>query len=184
MRTLVDERSRLYHEPWHRAVRDAAARLDLEPLLATHPPSGFVPDFVTPPPLHASPTLGEQLDQLRATPARAGERRARALPVDESRRTATRRCSSRFVADPAAARELLAVRMEEAWDALVAPFWPRIEELIEADIAYRSHRLVAHGLRGVLDGLHPAHPLDRTAPSRSTTRGRARRSRSRVEGSC
>ena len=46
--------------------------------------------------------------------------------------------------------------MEEAWDALVAPFWPRIEELIEADIGYRSHRLVTLGLRGVLDGLHPA----------------------------
>jgi DNA-binding transcriptional ArsR family regulator len=110
---------------------------------------------VAPPPLHASPTLGEQLDQLRATPlAQVSAELERCLstssggPYEGVLRS--------LVADPAAARELLAVRMEEAWDALVAPFWPRIEELIEADIAYRSHRLVARGLRGVLDGLHPS----------------------------
>ena len=68
VRTFADERARLYHEPWHRAVQKAAAQLDLVPLLATHPRSGFVPDFVTPPPSHASPTLGEQLGQIRATP--------------------------------------------------------------------------------------------------------------------
>ena len=68
VRTFVDERSRLFHLPWHRAVRAAAARLDLGPLLATNPPSGFVPDFLTPPPSHSAPTLAEQLGQIRATP--------------------------------------------------------------------------------------------------------------------
>jgi DNA-binding transcriptional ArsR family regulator len=154
VRTLVDERSRLYHEPWHRAVRAAAARLDLDPLLATHPLTGFVPDFLTPPPLHSAPTLGEQLVQIRATPLRqVREELERCLGSSDG--GSYRTVLESFVADPAAARELLAVRMEEAWDALVAPFWPRIEELIEADIGYRSHRLVTLGLRGILDGLHP-----------------------------
>ena len=154
VRTFVDERSRLYHEPWHRAVRAAAARLDLEPLLATHPPTGFVPDFVTPPPSHASPTLAEQLDQIRATPLRQ-VREELELCLSSSAGGLYGTVLESLVADPATARELLAVRMEEAWDALVAPFWPRIEELIDADIGYRSHRLVTRGLRGVLDDLHP-----------------------------
>ena len=85
VRTFVDERSRLFHLPWHRAVRKAAARLDLGPLLATNPPSGFVPDFLTPPPSHSAPTLAEQLGQIRATPVQPGEGGARALPRLERR---------------------------------------------------------------------------------------------------
>jgi DNA-binding transcriptional ArsR family regulator len=155
VRTFVDERARIFHEPWHRAVRTAAARLDLDPLLATHPATGWVPDFVTPPPAHAAPTIAEQLAQIRATPLEQVQNELE-LCLSSSGGSPFRIVLESLVADPAAARELLAVRMQEAWDVLVAPFWPRIEELIAADIGYRSHRLVTRGLRGVLDGLHPA----------------------------
>jgi DNA-binding transcriptional ArsR family regulator len=155
VRTLLDERSRLYHEPWHGAVRAAAARLDLDPLFATHPLSGFVPDFLAPPPSHPTPTLGEQLGQIRATSLRQVRKELERCFASSAGGGVYGTVLTSLIADPAAARELLAVRMEEAWDALVAPFWPRIEALIEADIGYRSHRLVTLGLRGVLDGLHP-----------------------------
>ena len=72
--------------------------------------------------------------------------------------------------------------MEAAWDALVAPYWPRIEELIEADIGYRSHRLVTLGLRGMLDGLHPGIRWG-TVQSKWTG-PTTRKSISRVEVSC
>ena len=154
VRTFVNERARRFHVPWHRAVQAAAARLDLDPLLALNPPTGFVPDFLTPPPNHSSPTLAEQLEQIRATPARqVSEELERCLA--SSGGGPFRAVLDALVADPVGARELLAVRMEEAWSALVAPFWLRIEELIEADIAYRSHRLVTLGLRRTLNGLHP-----------------------------
>jgi DNA-binding transcriptional ArsR family regulator len=154
VRTFVDERSRLFHLPWHQAVRRAAAELDLGPLLATNPPSGFVPDFLTPPPSHSAPTLAEQLGQIRATPiGQVKEELERCLASNDG--GSYRATLESLVADPLAARKLLAERMEAAWDALVAPFWPRIEELIEADIGYRSHRLVTLGLRRTLDGLHP-----------------------------
>ena len=154
VRTFVNERSRLYHVPWHRAVEAAAARLDLEPLLATNPPAGFVPDFLTPPPSHPSPTLAEQLAEIRATPvAQVKDELERCLASNDG--GSYRGVLESLAADPAAARDVLADRMGEAWDALVAPYWPRIEELIEADIGYRSHRLVTLGLRGMLDGLHP-----------------------------
>ena len=116
--------------------------------------AGFVPDFLTPPPSHSAPTLAEQLGQIRATPVgQVKEELERCLASNDG--GSYRATLESLVADPLAARELLAERMEAAWDALVAPFWPRIEELIEADIGYRSHRLVTLGLRRTLNGLHP-----------------------------
>src|SRR6266511_4142046 len=68
VRTLVDDRARSYHEPWHRLVGERVARLDLAPLLAVEPLWGFVPDFLTPPPRTAWPRLRDQLAEIRATP--------------------------------------------------------------------------------------------------------------------
>ena len=137
--------------------RCGAAAARARPRSATrHEPAraGFVPDFLTPPPSHSAPTLAEQLGQIRATPAsQVKEELERCLASNDG--GSYRATLESLVADPLAARELLAERMEAAWDALVAPFWPRIEELIEADIGYRSHRLVTFGLRRTLDGLHP-----------------------------
>ena len=155
MRTFVNERSRLYHVPWHRAVEAAAARLDLEPLLATNPPAGFVPDFLTPPPSHAVADARRTARRDPGHTGRAGQGRARALPGVERRWFLPRRSWSPWLRIPPPRATCWRTGWREAWDALVAPYWPRIEELIEADIGYRSHRLVTLGLRGILDGLHP-----------------------------
>ena len=154
VRALVDERARLHHEPWIDAVRSAAARLELDPLLAINPPTGWVPDFVTPPPLHPSPTLGEQLEQIRATPTRQVEEELERC-LSSNPAGPHRAVLESLVANPEGARELLAARTRQAWDALVAPFWPRIDALIDADIGYRSRVLVGRGLGGVLDDLNP-----------------------------
>ena len=66
-----------------------------------------------------------------------------------------RRMIDGFLADPAAARDLLAARLHEAWVELVAPFWVRIRTLLDRDIEQRSRTLARHGLRRVLDELHP-----------------------------
>src|SRR5437868_15411287 len=68
VRTFTNERAAAHHEPWHRLVRERAARLDLAPLLAVQPLHGFVPDFLTPPPRTGRPRLRDQLAEIRATP--------------------------------------------------------------------------------------------------------------------
>jgi hypothetical protein len=60
-----------------------------------------------------------------------------------------------LLADPERARDQLAARLQEAWAALVAPFWVRIRTLLDLDIDERSRTLARHGLRCVLDGLYP-----------------------------
>jgi hypothetical protein len=58
-----------------------------------------------------------------------------------------------LLTDPAAARDLLAAQLEAAWERLVAPFWPRIRALLDADVAYQSQQLAGHGLRRLLESI-------------------------------
>lgn len=154
VRTFIDARARPYHRSWHAAVARQAARLDLAPLLAVNPMRGSVPDFLTPPPRVPAPAFADQMAEIRATPP--GQvalelERCRAGRTDLDRR----RALDGLLADPAAARDLLADRVQAAWDDLVARFWPRIRVLVDADVAYRSRQLAAHGLGSMLDGIHP-----------------------------
>lgn len=154
VRTLVDARARSYHEPWHRLVRGRVARLDLSPLDAVEPARGFVPDFLTPPPRAAWPRLRDQLAEIRATPpAQVAHELARCRETVED--AEQRRLLDSFLADPAGARDLLADRVYAAWAELVAPFWIRVRSLLDRDVEQRSRMLARHGLRRVLDELHP-----------------------------
>ncbi|MGH3001977.1 MAG: DUF5937 family protein [Gaiellaceae bacterium] len=154
VRTFVDERSRRYHEPWQRTVRGRAARADLELLLAVQPRRGYVPDFLTPPPVRPSPRLRDQLAEVRATPlervAHELRRCADGLPNGPAAVTV-----KRLAGNPAAGREQLVSSLQEVWRELVAPFWPRVRSLLDDDVDRRSHTLARHGVRRVLDELHP-----------------------------
>jgi DNA-binding transcriptional ArsR family regulator len=154
VRTFAVEGARSHHEPWHALVRERAARLDLASLLAVQPLRGYVPDFLTPPPRTPRPRLREQLAEIRATPSEqvAHElERSRESVTDERYRTLI----DGYLAEPERARDLLADRLQEAWSELVAPFWVRIRAVLERDIEYRSRTLARHGLRRVLEELHP-----------------------------
>jgi DNA-binding transcriptional ArsR family regulator len=154
VRTFVDPRSRHFHEPWHAAIADEVAHVDLTPLLAVNPYRGFVPDFLTPPPLVPAPRLGDELALVRATrPAQVRHE------LERCRRSVTDADAGRaldaLVADPRSAREVLADRLHHAWQRLVQPFWPRVRALLDNDLAYRSRLLTRHGLQRLLDGIDP-----------------------------
>src|ERR1051326_292776 len=133
IRSRADERARRHHAPWHRLVRERIARVDLEPLLAAQPVSGYVPDFLVPPPSTAQPRLRDQLAEIRATPpAQVAHELARTLETVED--DGYGRLLESFIAHPARARDLLADRLHEAWLTFVAPFWVRIRTLLDRDI--------------------------------------------------
>jgi DNA-binding transcriptional ArsR family regulator len=152
VRTFIDERARAYHEPWQRLIAARTAQLDLSTLLAVEPLRGYVPDFLSPPPRVPWPRLQDQLAELRATPPEQVVRDLDACladrPDDQHRRHLTA-----LRADPAGARDMLAGAIEEAWQALVAPFWIRIRALLARDIEERSRTLAQRGLRAALHGL-------------------------------
>jgi DNA-binding transcriptional ArsR family regulator len=147
VRAFVDPRSRPYLRPWWERVRDHPPAAEL---LALQTPRGYTPDFLSQPPDAAAPAVAAQLDAVRATPP--GQVAAELRRVDRRRRaTAAVRA---MLADPEAARDRLADHLEDAWRRLVLPWWPRVRELIDADIEYRSRLLAAHGLGHVVGGLH------------------------------
>jgi DNA-binding transcriptional ArsR family regulator len=138
-RTLVDERARRYH---------------LGVLMALHPRRGYVPDFASPPPQRGTPSLASQLEELRATPAARVEaelRRCRAA----HRGASARALLDDLIADPQAGRETVADAIDGVWHEVMAPLWPHLSGLLERDVATRSQLLGAHGLRRVIETLHP-----------------------------
>jgi DNA-binding transcriptional ArsR family regulator len=145
---------------WVREQQQAARRVardhDLRPLFALLPPCSYMPDFLMPLPRSPVADLEAELAEIRATPA------ARA-------KTEIERCLSRR--DPVEhevesqlrapdAVELLAALVEVVWEAFLAPWWPRIREVLERDILRRSRALAAGGLAAVFEDLAPLITLD------------------------
>jgi DNA-binding transcriptional ArsR family regulator len=52
-------------------------------------------------------------------------------------------------------RDLLADMLRRAWSALVEPWWPRLHDVLDADITYRARRLADAGVAAVLSELDP-----------------------------
>ena len=144
-RAFIDPRARPYLRPWWDAVREHPPAAEL---LAVQARRGYTPDFISQPPREAAPRIEDQLDAVRATPA--------GHVADELRRVEETGSGlvTAMLADPAAARDRLAVHLEDAWRRLVLPWWPRVRELIDADIGHRSRLLASHGLGHVIAGLH------------------------------
>lgn len=61
--------------------------------------------------------------------------------------------AGRIRADPGAAIGRLADALEAYWDIALAPHWPRIQALLEADVLWRSCQLAAGGAAALFEDL-------------------------------
>jgi DNA-binding transcriptional ArsR family regulator len=61
---------------------------------------------------------------------------------------------AQFRADPAAMLARLAATIGRCHDALIAPHWPRMRALLEADIDFRARRMAEAGVERVVAELH------------------------------
>src|SRR5215470_5546446 len=154
MRVLLEPQRRRYHLPWLDSVRPELEQLDLWPLLVLSPPSGWTPDFLSPAPAGPGTSIADQLRQVRET---APEQVAR-----EVRRSLTQRSGEaapdaawRLLDDPTETRAMLADLLERCWQLLIAPHWPRLRDLLQADVLYRTRQLGDYGLEHMLDDLDP-----------------------------
>ncbi|MFD7734757.1 DUF5937 family protein [Kitasatospora phosalacinea] len=143
------------HRRWLDQVRPraAAAGLDRRWLAELLPPgTGYVPDFLNPAPATPAPTLDEELAAVAATPAE----RIRA-DLDHLRhhqgRSGPRARALR--ADPAAHLPGLLAELRICWETALAPHWPRIRALLDADVFQRAGQLARHGTGHLLNSLHP-----------------------------
>ena len=129
------------------AVRSAG--LDRGWLAELVPAHGYLADLLTPYPCG---DLDDELAAIRATdPARvrleldmlAAER----APLDPARIAALRR-------DPVATLPLVTAEIAAFWDLAIAPHWPRIRAVLDADVLHRARQVAEHGTGHVLGDLH------------------------------
>ncbi|MEU8030270.1 DUF5937 family protein [Streptomyces sp. NPDC049099] len=152
VRTLNRPDRHAYQAPWLRRIRDAAAGLDLAPLWLLMPRRGHSPDWLGAPPIGPAATFEEEIAAVRASdPEAAREDTAQSLACTPGALRSPR--GRAWLADPARMIQELADAVEAAWRALIAPHWPRLRALLEADVAFHSRRLAEVGLGTLLPEL-------------------------------
>ncbi|TDV45487.1 ArsR/SmtB family transcription factor [Actinophytocola oryzae] len=135
----------LGHDIHTRWTAQAAGRLDgfdwhlLGDLVV--PRARVIPGFVCPPPTSPLPDLDAELATLRVTPRDQIVGELAAIPA--------------ITTEPPDAAALADV-IREYWDRALAPFWPRIQTLLEADVQYRARRLTTGGASALFADLNPA----------------------------
>lgn len=148
-RVLIDPSDHAIHLPWVKRVRPLIAEGDF-PLFRALIPSGqkYMPDFLTPPPMTLVPDIDDELTVLKKTPAEVV--RADLDHMDGSLPAV----AQVLYDDPAAGLAQLADEIEAYWQLAVAPHWPKIRAVLEAEVFYRARRLAEEGAGGLLNDLH------------------------------
>lgn len=144
------------HGPWFDQVRPrlAAAGLLNGRLGALFLDEGYVPDFLTPAPTVAMPSLADELAAIQATPA---DHLSADLDIYADKLAGGPR--------PAFAERLrthreqalceLSVEIEQYFQIALAPYWSRIRTLLDADIYHRARQVAEHGAARLFNELHP-----------------------------
>ncbi len=137
------------HRTWSDQVRPrlAAAGLDSGWLAELIPRTGYMPDFLTPPPGEPAPDLATELAALRATPA--DQVRADLAVLD----CTGPRCQALY-ADPDGRLGRLSEEIEAYWELALAPYWARIRALLEADVFHRARQVAECGAGHLFNELH------------------------------
>lgn len=146
LRVLQEPSRYAVHLPWLRAIRPRLADLDLRLLLALVPLGPYYADFLTPPPSGPLPDLEAELHQI-----------ASASPdeiVAEVVRLPTSPVLQRVLQDPAAGARRASEDLRAYWSAAVAPYWPQIRGLLEAEVLRRSRQLARDGAAAMFNDLH------------------------------
>ncbi|MFG2951731.1 ArsR/SmtB family transcription factor [Streptomyces adustus] len=149
VRTLRRPDRHGYHAHWLRRIRAAAATLDLSGLWLVMPRRGHSPDWLGAPPIGPAANFEEEIAAVRAAdPEAARADTARSLADTPGALDSPR--GRAWLADPVRMIRELSDTVEEVWHTLLAPDWPRLRALLEADIAFHSRRLAEVGLGGLL----------------------------------
>jgi DNA-binding transcriptional ArsR family regulator len=147
---LRDPSTAALHLPWLRRLSGRLDGLDLQRVVALIPPRGYMPDFLTPPPDGPLGDIEADLAAVRATPA-AQIRFEMDIFIEESN---GRKIAEPWLAHPRREANRLTDTLTEYWARAVEPVWPRIRAFLEADLAYRAHRLTTGGLEALFSDLH------------------------------
>jgi DNA-binding transcriptional ArsR family regulator len=163
---LSDPSRHTLHVPWLRTVHGRLSPSDAHLLRSLVGPSRIprdfrgnpsraLPDFLTPRPTRFIARFEEELAAVRATPPEIVRRDLLAThapdPVPDELQAATRS------ANRPALRLLGAIcdALERHWNHSVAPIWPQLQLVLEADTTCRARQLASGGARLLFADMHP-----------------------------
>jgi DNA-binding transcriptional ArsR family regulator len=144
VRILRDPGVPAVHQPWAARARAGLPESGLLRRLVS-PTGGYTPDFLTPPPAGLAADLDQELAGLRATPPSVVRAQLDLAPVR----------APALHADPVAGLRALADEIADFWRIAIAPDWPRMRALLDAEVQRRARRLAEDGSAGILNDLHP-----------------------------
>jgi DNA-binding transcriptional ArsR family regulator len=166
LRTLGTAADTGLHSWWLRAVRPRLSQADMQLLTALVRPHGYIPDFLHPFPPRRASSFEAGLAQIAASNPQlvaaelahlAGHPRAQQGPGRQARLDLL----SQLIASPVAGLSRIVAELEQYWKVALAPYWPRVRSLLDADLAYRLDQLADGGMQQLLSTLHPLVSIDR-----------------------
>ncbi|HJP77444.1 MAG TPA: winged helix-turn-helix domain-containing protein [Pseudonocardiaceae bacterium] len=159
LRVLRDPGRHALLLPWRRSVVDRLGDLDVELLLSLVGDRDALPDFLTPRPAVFVPSADEELARIRATPLPTVRRDLRAISQSGMSAPPPKRLRRAIEdAGDTAVDELLVTicdTLAAYWHLAIEPAWPRMRQLLEADMTYRARRLATGGARLLFGDIHP-----------------------------
>jgi hypothetical protein len=145
---------------WRARVLPSLPGAGVESFLAlVSGPTCYVPDFLTPVPAGARPSLEEELRVIAATPL---DRVAAEVDAGWAGHSAPPQVR-RFGTDPRGALAELVRQIRRYFELAVAPAWPRLRAVVEGEISRRARAAAERGPRALLSGLHPKLAWDGAA---------------------
>jgi DNA-binding transcriptional ArsR family regulator len=139
--------------PWRRLLRERARGLDSSPLMIFARPAFVLPNALLPLPACTPRAFEDELEALRAS---STDLLLRDLPC--CRWPGCEQLPAElapFGADPAGALARYCDALAEHWDRMLRPSWPLMRRLLERELLMIGHTMLASGVAGVLESLHP-----------------------------
>src|SRR5215207_11539739 len=156
---LLHQGRETVHAPWAARVRRVLTGTDLSALIAAMCTERACPDFLTPPPDASVATFGEELERLRATPPEVVLEEVKTLVRVNKERFGLPPEKERLLEihlnDPEGSLKRLVDTLRRYHELAIAPYWPRMRELLEGDTLKRGQVLAIGGVETLLSGLHP-----------------------------
>lgn len=146
---LADARGSAVFGPWRAQARTRLRRLSKQQTQLVRclaPPVGDFPDFLTPPQATSDLALG--IEVVLSTPARRLRRDLAVLPELPG-------WVRRLAEADRSALAGLGDTLHDYYHAVLAPVWPRLQALVDADRGARSRALLDRGIHGLLNSLRP-----------------------------
>ncbi|MFD0274730.1 helix-turn-helix domain-containing protein [Kitasatospora sp. NPDC127111] len=143
------------HRPWLRSVLGRLDPRDVRLLLALVGESLALPDFLTPRPRSAAPTVEEELATVLRTPPAVVRRDLRVAHAPGPVPAVLRAAIDGGDRHLPGLLETLCALLRRYWDVAFRPFWPQMRLVLEADITYRARQLAGGGARLLFSDLHP-----------------------------